>query len=90
MKNNKQSGLVEVLLLIAGVTAIFFVGIFYLITTKKQNQNTVKPVAQIIDSFSSGQTTVVTAAQLEEDFADITLDDINQDFTGIDSDLNSL
>lgn len=91
MHNNRQKGLVEVLLLVGGITAIIFVGVFYLMTTKK-NQATTPPVAQITDSsdFSGGETTAVTAAQLEAEFQAISLDDIDQDFTNIDADLSSL
>lgn len=91
MHNNRQKGLVEVLLLVGGITAIVFVGIFYLMTTKN-NQAATPGVAQITDSsdFSGGETSAVTAAQLDAEFQAITLDDIDSDFTNIDSDLNSL
>lgn len=82
MHNNRQKGIIEILLLVGGITAILFVGGFYLMTQKKTQDSSV-PVAQIANSSQIGE--ALTVEELDAEFEAISLDDISKDFEEIDN-----
>lgn len=88
MRNNKQSGFIEMLLLILGLVAIVGIGAYYFLFAQKTSNSKTTPSAQL--TSSNGSSTSETTADLDTELNAILLEDIDSDFKDIDSDLSSL
>lgn len=93
--NNKyQKGMVELIVLGAGIIAVLVVGFFFYKTFQKAQDKSAK-VAQQIDQLANDTSTETTTksaitSDLQTEIDTISLDDLNSSFKDIDSDLNSL
>jgi hypothetical protein len=89
-----QKGMIEVIVLGAGVIAVLVVG-FLLFKTFKKAENKSAQLTQQIDQLASETTTTQVAksaitGDLKTQIDTVQFDDIDTDFKDIDADLNSL
>jgi hypothetical protein len=92
--NNKQKGMIELVILGVGVVAVLAVG-FLLVKTFKNAETKSQKMAQQIDQLASETSTDQVAgaaitSDLQTEINTVSFDDLDASFKEIDADLNSL